>query len=501
MQRDGLNVLLCGLLVQALGFLKLLLIARLFGVGVELDGYYLALAIPAVVQGFVGGAVQTGFLPVYVELRSIGQQSAATALFAAVFYRLLLVLILACIVLSVNSEILILWLAPYSSAEVQISAQESLRILSIAVLANGLVDYMSMLLNAHKRFVVAALGPSVSAIVSTAVLFIWPEWGLNSLVFGLLLGMLAQLAITLIACTASQIPLGLGSFHWAHPEMGRVISLIVPILLGVALSNVNTIVLQFFAATTGDGGVSTLGYANRLHSVFVQVVIMGVSSVLLANFSEHVALHHDDRLKESLRDTFRISLLGTMIMLIGVTGLGSEVTRILLMRGEFDEADANNVAQIWMMLTCGLLPIAWGIFVSKYFQSRGKPWVLTGFAILSLSANIALACILVPIWGLVGLAAASGGSYLAGTIGLHWSMERDLGYPMLKAEGPFAAKLLVLGIFGMILLLLTHELLIDLAAYFRIALMITMVSVLVAILVWQSRALELLRRHQPSYKY
>ena len=65
MRRDGLNVLVCDGVVQALGFIKLLLIARMFGVGTDLDGYYLALALPAVVQGFVSGAVQTGFLPIH----------------------------------------------------------------------------------------------------------------------------------------------------------------------------------------------------------------------------------------------------------------------------------------------------------------------------------------------------------------------------------------------------------------------------------------------------
>ena len=101
--RGSLQVVLCGMLVQLLGFLKLLLIAHWFGVSLELDAYYLALVVPALLQGFIGGALQTGFVPVYMQLQA-SDAAQAGDLAGQVFVRLLWGLLFVSIVLSLSSS-------------------------------------------------------------------------------------------------------------------------------------------------------------------------------------------------------------------------------------------------------------------------------------------------------------------------------------------------------------------------------------------------------------
>ncbi len=446
MRRDTINVVICGLLAQIVGFVKLLLIAHHFGLSADLDGYYLALAIPSVVQGFTTGAVQTGFVPIYISLLSCGERNGARSLAAAVFCRLFFFLLFLSLTLSFASEPLILWLTPSSSYAVQQAAVASFSILAFSALLNGLIDYFSLLLNAHHRYVVAAIGPAINAAVSSLVLFTWPEWGVDNLVWGLVAGMLMQLVISLTAFSKAGIGLGLFPFTWQHTSLKRVYQLTVPILLGMALANANNMIIQFFSATTGDGGVSTLGYASRLHGVFLQVVIMGISTVLLPNFATLVAADQRKQIHAVLQNALRLSLLISIIMILAIGTMGTDIITLLLQRGRFDQQATESVAFIWLIYTLGLFPIAWGIFIAKYFQAVQKPWVITRLAVLSFIVNATLTWLLMKTHGLAGIAAANGFVYLLIAFFYHRAVVKDLGLPILKDENRRLFALVAIGL-------------------------------------------------------
>ena len=482
--------MLCGLLAQIIGFVKLLLIARYFGISAELDGYYLALAVPAVVQGFITGAVQTGFVPIYISLRTDGSNAAAQSLASALFLRLLMFLLGLSLLLSLFSGPLMVWLTPVSSEVVQNAAAASFAILAFSVLANGLIDYFSLLLNAHHRYVAAALGPAVNATVSSLIFFAWPEWGIDNLVWGLVTGMVLQLLIALVACHHSGIHLNLLSSGWRHDALKRVYQLTLPILLGVALANANNAVIQFFSAVTGDGGVSTLGYANRLHGAFLQVVIMGVSAFLLPNFSGLSASGKHHEIHAILLQTFRLSLLVAIIMLIAIATLGNDVITLLLQRGRFDQQAVENVAFIWLIYTIALLPIAWGIFIAKYFQAVQKPWIITRLAVLSFTSNTVLAWVLVHTHGLAGLAVASGLSYMLVAIGYHRAATRDLGKPLLRGMIRPIVVMLLIGIAGGALMMKVQALVAPLSLPARLAVASSLLLVLSIVMAWQAGFLK-----------
>ncbi len=468
-RRDTINVVLSGLLVQLIGFLKLLLIARYFGTSAEIDGYYLALAIPAVFQGFATGALQTGFLPIYVSLRSKHQYRRAERLVSAVFYRLVPMLLVVSLLFSLFSKEIIVWLTPASSAAVQEAAAAGFRILSFTILGNGLIDYVSLILNAHHRYVAAALGPGLNAAVASMMLLLWPEWGLDNLIYGLVIGMLAQLFLLLAIMGRKRIGMGMASFVWQDPDLKRVYWLTLPILLGVALVNANNTVIQFFAAVTGDGGVSTLGYASRLHGVFLQVVVIGVSAVLLPNLAEMLARKRRAQIHALLRNAFFMSLTIGIVMVTTVDVMGMDIVTLLLQRGQFGPGESRRVALVWLIYTFGLFPIAWGVFIGKYFQAAQRPWTITRLAVLSFAANTTLAWLLLQSHGLNGLAAASGLAYLLVAIGYHRAMMRDLGMGVLVGESGRILTLLAMGLAGWYCIHLLQLVILELPLLVRIA--------------------------------
>lgn len=442
MRRDTINVVLCGLLAQATGFVKLLLVARYFGVGADLDGYYLALTLPTLLQGFLSGALQTGFVPVYVALRRQGDANGADALASAVGWRLAVLLLGSSALLSAASGPLMTGIAGGAGPAVVAAASTAFLVLAYTALANGLIDYCGLLLNAHGRYAAAALGPVVNALLSAVILVLWPQWGLSNLVWGLMAGLVAHLAVTLIACRAEKIAM----FTRARctPEsLRKVYHLMVPILLGVFVANTNSALVQLMSAHAGEGAVSTIGYATRLHGVLLQVFVIGISTVLLPTFSSSIASGETTRVVQTLRMTFRVSLLIGAVSALLASTIGGDVVALLLQRGEFDNEARQAVARTWAVYTFALLPTCWGVFVAKYFQAAQKPWVITRLALLSfVTTAVVGAALLVPI-GLLALPIASGVAYTAVAIGFQKALVADLGQPVLEGETARATSVLV----------------------------------------------------------
>lgn len=394
------------IIVQAIGFLKLLLIAHFFGISAELDAYYLALVLPGLLLGFIGGALQTGFMPIYGSLIKGSVKADSVIFMSHLFWILLLILLLICTFTSFFSDNIIQLIAPSSSDEVKQYAGYALSVLVITLALNVLADYFSMILNMHQYFFVAAIAPVSNIVLSTLFLYLLPELGLDNLITGLVLGLLAQVFILFVVLYSHKIKF-VFSFSFKSTNLLQAWQLMLPILLGVALANANLSVDQVMAAMAGDGAIALLGYASRFQNVITQTSIMGVSIVLLPSL---IHLLSDNEIKKAftlLKKLFQWTLFFSVLLVVFIWFFGEDLLNILLSRGAFGEKEAKSVFNIWFLYTLGLFPMACGIFYAKFFQALKKPLVITRLALISFVLNIALNFIFIGWMGVDGIALAT----------------------------------------------------------------------------------------------
>jgi putative peptidoglycan lipid II flippase len=406
MLRSSLYVSAFSLLVQFIGFVKLLLIANYFGVSPQLDGYYLALVIPGLFLGFIGGALQTGFMPVYGKLLTDSEFRKAAEFRSSILWLSVIALIILCLVLTFLAETLMHLLVPEASNTIEEFAIYSFRILVFSLLLNALADYLALVLNAHHRFYSAAAAPLVNVIISTAILYIWPKWQLDNLIWGLIAGLFAQVLIIAIVLLKNNIHFEF-KIAYDSPELQKAWKLMVPILVGVALANANISIDQIMAALAGDGGVSTLGYASRFHNVVTQAGVMGVSIVLLPTLISLVGLNKTDELFELLTKILKWALLLSILVLSSIFLFGEGFLGYFMVRGEFTSSDVSRVYGVWFWYSLGLFPMSAGIFYSKLFIAWEMPIVLTKFALVSFLLNIVFNLLLIDPFGVSGIAMAT----------------------------------------------------------------------------------------------
>lgn len=387
MKRQLLLVSLLTGLSQLAAFFKLWFTARVFGLDSSLDGYNLALVLPTLIAGVMSGVLQTGFFPVrsqWAAQHNHDPNSIAsferTVLFGYATFGLAVTAILAA-----TAQ----YWTPLFSNNASPSARAAMQqaaIFTVWLIALNLVgDCTGFMLAMRDRFGIAAAAPIANGLFGGILLGIWPEGGLSNLVVGTVLGLAIQVGICLIGLRSTGF-----KFFGEWPEycqlknsLHKMYKLGAWILPGVIFSNIVVSLPPIWIASFGDGAVSAYGYAYRLHSSTLQLLVIAGSTVILARFSQLVAANNSVAVNNVLKKASILSLLLGAATILLIWNLGGSLLQ-LVFDGQFDEAAAQRVSQHWLWMTFGLGFAIVGNVFAKLWQAQGRPQLISAFSALSL---------------------------------------------------------------------------------------------------------------------
>lgn len=396
-------------IAQVAGFIKLWLTARLFGVGPELDGYFLALVAPTFFSGTLSSMLQSALFPVRARLAA-GQDGVVVERFERGVLGGLFVLglAIAVVILLVGPSLL-----AKGSSSVAPSVLDAARFVypfaALLVPVNAVGDGLGYLLAMRGRYPVAAAAPIANALLGAGLLVAWPDGGLLNLALGTVAGLVLQVTICAWALSrtgfrlffASTSLTGLGQ-EWQ--EMMRLSAWIFP---GVVFSNLSATLPTVLIASYGEGAVSAFGYAWRLHQYAIQLVVMASSPILLARFAQLVASGDEAALRALLRKAVWSSFVIGLVSLIFVSWIGEALLR-LVFSGRFDADSAAQVGGQWLWLTLALGPAVLGNVFAKVWQARRLARLLSVLSGLGLASFLALYAALAPSLTVYSVAAAVG---------------------------------------------------------------------------------------------
>jgi putative peptidoglycan lipid II flippase len=374
------------LLSQIVAFARTAIIASVFGVSTLIDAYNLSLVVPTLLAGVISGWMQVGFVGRYIECRRDTNEAAAIAFRTAMGGVLVAIAVAAALTMLISNEPITAMLVPASSASTRVQAGAALQIIAWSLVLITFSDYLGLILNCHGRFVAAAAAPIVNALVSAGLLLVWHQKTLETLVWTLMLGWIAQLVVVALACARA----GLWEFAWrrtAGDDVKSTLQLALPILPAVVFSNGTLVVINVFCSHLGEGAVAIYGYASKLHGALTQVIIVGIGTVLLPHLASLLADGQREQIELLFRRIGRATMLISVLVMAGVIMLGQPVIMVLLGRGRFDAATAASVNSAWTILTLSLFPFALATFFAKLFQAMRQPVLLSISALVSLVAT------------------------------------------------------------------------------------------------------------------
>ncbi|MBU1726097.1 MAG: murein biosynthesis integral membrane protein MurJ [Candidatus Omnitrophica bacterium] len=416
---------------RILGFLRDIVIARLFGIYVYAQAFVIAFKIPNLFRDLVGeGASNAAIVPVFTEYNLKHSKKEFWEL-ANVVLNLLLVVLSAITILGIIfSPIIVRLIAPgFIASPEKLAATIKLnRIIFPYVLLIGLTAYSMGILNSLKHFAVPAFAPCLLNISIIVFALLFGE-GIKGLALGVLVGGVLQLAV--------QIPVLYKKgfrFHlfrsFKHPAAKVIAKLMLPRVFSSAIYQLNNFVDSIFGSLAwivGDGGVAVLYFSYRLIQFPIGIFSNALSQAILPALSAH-ALEEDHAklrlaLSWGLRATFFVMLPATVAFMV----LAKPIISTLFGGGRFDLSSVALTANALFFYSIGLTAFGGTKILQSCFFSLKDTVTPTKIAGIALVVNIVLNSILMFPLKIGGLALATSISGINTFLILFFLLKKRLG--------------------------------------------------------------------------
>ena len=446
-------------LTSLLGYVRERVFAYYLGNAWAADAFRVALRIPNTIRNLLGeGTLSASFIPVYAALNERSDKAAARALAGAV----LGLLLLASALLALAG----IGLAPALTTLVWAGLEGHTRALAIALMRilfpmTGLMVVSAWclgVLNTHRRFFLPYAAPAlwnvagIAALVAAGAWLVSPALPLErqltrlslALAWGPVAGSVLQVAVQLPACWRFLERFRL-RFRPAPEGLREVLVAWTPLVIGAGVAQISGLIDTLLGTLAGEGGASSLGYAQLLQVLPISLFGTSVAAVSLPEMSrEAVTPTPNDQLRRRIAAGFRrITYFVVPSSFLFVT-LGPQLVAALFQTGRFGGRDSALVGGVLAAYGVGLLGQACvKLFASGFYALRDTRTPVK-IAAFSVALSSLLAYVLMRRVGPAGIAL---GSSLGATVNvvLHLSdLDRRLG-PVMQAADWRAVGIAVAG--------------------------------------------------------
>lgn len=392
---------------RLVGVLRDRVLASTFGAGNTLDAYYAAFRVPDFLYNLVIlGALSAAFIPVFTQYLESREKGEAWRLAERVLSVVGIVMGVACLILFFAAPALIPLTVPGFDAEKTALTINLARIMFLSTFFLALSAVMGGVLQATRRFVAFALAPVFYNIgIIVGALFLVPRMGVTGLAWGVVIG--AALHLITQATVASRIGLNripLPSFQ--HEGVRRILKLMLPRTAGLAVTQINLVVILAIASTLTVGSVAVLNLAINLQTVPVGIIAISFAVAAFPSLARAGSTKDQGEFKNVLGSTSRkiifLILPATAAFLI----LRAQIVRLILGEGNFDWDDTIRTANVLGIMASSLLAQSLIPLLARAFYALQDTWTPLWIGIIAEVSNLVLALALKEPFGILGLATA-----------------------------------------------------------------------------------------------
>ncbi len=358
--KSTLTVGVATLLSRIMGFVRDVVLAKMFGASGETDAFFLAFRIPNFMRRlFAEGSFSLAFVPVLSEYKANGDRRALRDLIDHVTGTLAGVLLVLTAIGILAAPLILHVFAPGWAVdgrpEFNLSAS-MLRITFPYIMLISLTALAGGILNTFGRFMVPALTPillNLSLIAAALLLAGHLEVPVTALAWGVLVAGFAQLLIQVPAL----MRLGLmprPRWGWRHSGVRRIIKLMIPTLFGSSVAQVNLLIDSIIATFLVTGSVSWLYYSDRLLEFPLGVLGIALATVILPNLSQKHAQASTAEFSATLDWALRLAVIITVPAAVGLVILAAPILITLFQYDAFQPDDVRMSAYSLVAYSLGL---------------------------------------------------------------------------------------------------------------------------------------------------
>ena len=425
--KSALILMVATLLSKVLGFARDLVLASTYGAGVVSDAYLMALSIPTIL--FLGSfcvAIQNTFMPLFTEVdKEKGREESLKFSSNVINIIMLLSLVMTVLGIVFAKPLVKVFAMGFTGEALDLTVQFTrIMLLSIGVVC--ITYIVKAYLEIHDNFLATGLMPLPYNIVIIFTIIFSKKLGLNTLAYGTVLAFLAQFLVLLPSAFKKGFKYQ-PKINVKDENIKKMALLIVPVLVGASVTQVNSLIDKNLASTLAEGAISSLNYGYKLNIFVMGMFVASITSVLYPLFSKLSIEKNMDKLKETLATSINTVILILVPISIGAFILAEPIIKLLFERGEFTSRDTIITGQVLACYAIGMLASGIrDILVRVYYSLQDTKTPMKN-SILCVLFNVIFNLLLIKYLETPGLALATSISANLAVVFLTINLRKKIG--------------------------------------------------------------------------
>ena len=383
------------------------LIASTFGATYVTDAYNIALTIPNILYMICASAIMITFIPNFIEVEENEGISKAYD-FANKFITILLIISILFYIISIyNVDKLVNIISPNLSSEAFLLTINLTKITLINLISTVLTSVYSSILRSKNKYIGNSIMPIVANI--PIILFLLFNSSSNNIIIMTIistLGFILQVIILIPELKSVDYKYKFNIYGF-NERIIDIFRKVVPIMLGLAISQVSIIVDKNIGSSLGEGIITSLELSSKLISVIYGVLTTTIITVFTPILAKQYI--NDDKTEwlNSITNILNYLLLIIIPLIFGAFILNENIISILYERGNFTQ---ENVLLVSIAFCGYLVQVPFmgirDVMAQAYYSTKDTktPAINGSIAVI---ANIVLTIIFSNIWGAFGIAFAT----------------------------------------------------------------------------------------------
>lgn len=417
------SLMLLSAFTKIFGFIREILLGRFYGIGETAEAYKIAQTIPVMILMIIGTGLATGFIPTYNKAYAKKGPKAAARFMSNTINITVVIGIAFCLIVTLFPGVFVKLFASGFTGE---KLELTMKFTRIAVWGVTF-SFMSYIMQPYLQINENFWAPALVGIPMNLVFFLSFPAGkyLNELF--LPIGIVLSVLVQVLWMTPFVHKQG---FRWEpvldtkDEDLRHLLLLAGPVLLGVAVNQINIIVDRTMASRVLDGGVAALDYATKMNGFVQGIFIYSVMTVVFPRISK-LFIQKDNKAVEQMTTNAMVTMSLIVIpCIVGLMVFSTPIITLLFKGGAFDDAAVILTAGAMFYYAPGLIGFAFREILSRVFYSMNDTKTPTINAALAVGANIILNIVLSLAMGINGLALATSISAILGSILLMLALRR-----------------------------------------------------------------------------
>jgi len=421
------------------GFVRDALVAIFYGATIWTDAFVVAFKIPNFMRRiFAEGSFSLAFIPVLNEIKAQNNEKYLKQFINHVFGCLIAVLLIVLAVLELIAPGVVMAFAPGFMGEPSVFqvTVEMLRITLPYLLFISLVAFSSGILNSFGKFAVPAATPVLLNLVFIIFMVFFRElfeFPLMALAWAVLVAGIVQLMFQIpFLIKLGILPKPVVKFH--DPEVRKVMTLMLPTLLGSSVAQINLLIDTMIATMLPLAASPTfLYYSDRLLEFPLGLFGIAISTVILPKLSFAFADKSHEEYQKTLRWAMSLAMFVALPSALGLLVLAKPVVVTLFAYGKFSLESATYTSYSLMVFMLGLPAFVANKVLLPAFYSRKDTKSPVKIALKSMLINVILNFVFVGVLYYFNVVSLHVGLAMAG-VGSAW-LQCFWLYTKLKHDG------------------------------------------------------------------